>query len=88
MTIQKKSDKKRKVARRSSGQVECHVSLQNYHETKYQWDDKTKSNNCVHCGKEVKNKYIVTGHDHTDYSYSICNCMGAKKHGKRYDQLT
>lgn len=37
---------------------------------------------CKHCGADKQMKYIATGHDHTDYSYEVCGCDGARKHGK------
>ena len=43
---------------------------------------------CPFCNKEAGRKYIPTGHDHTDYSYDICDCEGAKNGGgKHYDKL-
>lgn len=36
---------------------------------------------CIYCEEEVDIKYIATGHDHTDYSYRMCNCLGAKQNG-------
>lgn len=42
---------------------------------------------CVFCKREPRKKYIATGHDHTDYSYDICDCKGAQKFGKKYNEL-
>ena len=43
---------------------------------------------CKYCLRPVNKKYIATGHDHTDYSYDICDCEGAKNGGgKHYDKL-
>jgi hypothetical protein len=42
---------------------------------------------CQYCGGPQRRKYIATGHDHTDYSYAVCNCEGAAKHGKPYNEL-
>lgn len=42
---------------------------------------------CIYCGVEVRRKYIATGHDHTDYSYEVCDCDGCQ-HMTPYDQLT
>ena len=43
---------------------------------------------CKHCGADTQTKYIATGHDHTDYSYDVCGCAGAAKHGRPYHLLT
>lgn len=42
---------------------------------------------CQYCGGDMQMKYIATGHDHTDYSYHVCGCDGARRHGKPYSQL-
>lgn len=42
---------------------------------------------CPHCKQERGIKYIATGHDHTDYSYDVCDCEGAQKTGKPWDEL-
>lgn len=42
---------------------------------------------CKYCKTPIRRKYIATGHDHTDYSYEICDCAGAKKNGKHWDKL-
>lgn len=43
---------------------------------------------CPYCGEATFKKYIATGHDHTDYSYDICDCDGAaKRGGKHYSKL-
>lgn len=42
---------------------------------------------CVFCKQPRAIKYIATGHDHTDYSYDVCNCSGAKSWGRSWDQL-
>jgi RNA polymerase-binding transcription factor DksA len=41
---------------------------------------------CSECGQEIKKKYIATGHDHTDYSYDVCDCDGVQKN-KRWEEL-
>ena len=68
-----------------------------WHETKGVYKDTGKISSstfepmkawcCKFCGREVCKKYIVTGHDHTDYSYDICNCEGARLSGKNSKDL-
>lgn len=67
------------------------------HETQTEWRDSgyvglhSRKNVflwfCKFCNKTADKKYIATGHDHTDYSYDICDCAGARKFGKHYDLL-
>lgn len=38
---------------------------------------------CDKCFRQTKKKYIATGHDHTDYSYEVCDCDGVQGN-KRY----
>jgi hypothetical protein len=42
---------------------------------------------CIYCGQRVQKKYIATSHDHTDYSYDVCSCPGARKNGVHEDNL-
>ena len=51
-------------------------------ETKPYWDELELKWLCIYCDSPVKIKYIATGHDHTDYSYQMCNCLGARTNGK------
>lgn len=55
------------------------------YETKIKWDG--KKNVCVYCKKEPYIKYIITNCSKTDYSYSTCDCKGARKRGKQYEKL-
>lgn len=41
-------------------------------EVQTMWDG--KANVCVHCGNVPGRFYIVTGHDHTDGSFTWCPC--------------
>ncbi len=34
---------------------------------------------CSCCEKPIMQKYIATGHDHTDYSYDVCDCEGVQR---------
>lgn len=42
---------------------------------------------CQYCKAPVETKFIATGHDHTDYRYDICDCVGAQKNGRPYNEL-
>ena len=42
---------------------------------------------CSYCLRERRIKHIPTGHDHTDYSYDICDCEWAKAYGKPWKEL-
>lgn len=41
---------------------------------------------CDKCEQPIGKKYIATGHDHTDYSYDVCDCEGVQGN-KRYHEL-
>jgi hypothetical protein len=56
-------------------------------ETTRVWDCWLKRWVCEHCNRDPGIKYISTGHDHTDYSYHLCSCAGAKANGKHEDDL-
>lgn len=63
--------------------------MDNYYETERKWV-KTETYGkwvCIYCEGDTAMKFIATGHDHTDYHYHICDCQGAKEHGKPYDEL-
>lgn len=43
---------------------------------------------CPFCFQQSMKKYIATGHDHTDYSYDVCDCKGAQSGGgKNWSEL-
>lgn len=66
------------------------------HETKSIWwdtgtiSDMTRENVsiwvCKFCKTPIRRKHIATGHDHTDYSYEVCDCKGSSR-GKPYHDL-
>jgi hypothetical protein len=58
-----------------------------YHEEKIDWiEDRRWS--CPFCFKNICKKYVATGHDHTDKSYSVCDCDGAQASGgKKWAEL-
>lgn len=60
-----------------------------YYETQTEWvETKTYGRwKCIYCGRDPKKKYIATGHDHTDYDYNICCCLGAARNGKPHEDL-
>lgn len=37
---------------------------------------------CEKCKQPALKKYIATGHDHTDYSYDVCDCEGVRGNKK------
>ena len=41
---------------------------------------------CYKCLQPPLKKYIATGHDHTDYSYDVCDCSGVQNN-KHYNDL-
>lgn len=74
------------------------LNISNAYETKTIWwdtgtfSDMALSNVsiwvCKYCKTPARKKYIATGHDHTDYSYDVCDCAGAKRAGgKHYSKL-
>lgn len=74
------------------------LDVKNAYETKIIWWDTgtvsewTKKNVfiwvCKYCKNPRHQKHIATGHDHTDYSYDVCDCAGAKRSGgKHYSKL-
>ena len=73
------------------------LNIEKAHETKVVWwdtgtfNDNSLSNMeiwvCKYCKTPQRTKYIATGHDHTDYSYHVCDCDGAQKNGKPYKDL-
>lgn len=74
------------------------LSVREAHETEIEWmDTGTMCLNtrkpvsiwvCKFCKTPARRKYIATGHDHTDYSYEVCDCAGAAAQGKMYSELT
>ena len=41
---------------------------------------------CKYCEQPIRKKYIATAHDHTDYSYDVCDCDGVQGN-KSWDEL-
>lgn len=57
--------------------------MSNYFSTEQEWV-KTETYGkwvCKYCKHKTQTKYIATGHDHTDYDYKLCDCLGAKLTG-------
>ena len=48
-------------------------SIDGYFKTKTVWDPTLLRWVCKFCGKEPTTQYVVTGHDHTDYTIDWCN---------------
>ncbi len=81
--------------------IEKPLNTSNAHETEAEWWDTgtfmpgngTERGYNVHiwvckfCKTPLRKKYIATGHDHTDYSFDVCDCKGAAKFGAHYDDL-
>lgn len=72
------------------GTTYLRFQMTKYRETKLTWI-KTKTYGhwkCAYCLRDSVTKYIATGHDHTDYYYNTCDCVGARMAGgKPYDEL-
>jgi hypothetical protein len=64
--------------------VEIKGIVQRY-ESQSRWDGECWV--CIYCGEEIGHKYIATGHDHTDYSYEVCSCQGARMNGTPEEML-
>ena len=45
-----------------------------YKAIKGKWNKKLSEWRCEFCEKKPKAVYVVTGHDHTDSSFWVCNC--------------